>query len=146
VANEADFLARLVGAQPSASETHAAPPQLDDKPTERSVKHPQVCEALEYIEEHLSDPKLTIREIAHRLGFDPDYLSRLFNEQVGQRMGPFITARRMQRAKHLLASTTWQIKRVARESGYANPNWFSHVFHTHTGMTPCEYRRQARQG
>ena len=45
------------------------------------------------------------------------------------------------RAKELLSSTTMPIKRVARESGYANVQYFTRVFHQSTGQTPAEFKR-----
>jgi AraC-like DNA-binding protein len=104
--------------------------------------HPQIRRAFEYIEGQLGDPKLTVGRIAHALGIHPNYLSQLFAEQVGQRMSQFITARRVELAKTLLATTDWQIKRIAGETGHANPNWFCRVFSVHTGLAPGEFRRR----
>jgi transcriptional regulator GlxA family with amidase domain len=46
--------------------------------------------------------------------------------------------------KDLLSTTDRQIKHIARQAGYANPNWFCYVFRDITGFTPGIYRRQAR--
>ena len=51
-------------------------------------------------------------------------------------MNRFITARRVERAKTLLATTHWQIKEIARATGHANANWFCHLFRLSTGLTP----------
>ena len=59
-------------------------------------------------------------------------------------MSRYIAVRRVELAKTLLVTTDWQIKRIARETGHANPTWFSHVFGVHTGCTPGEHRRRAR--
>ncbi|MCP4591560.1 MAG: helix-turn-helix domain-containing protein [bacterium] len=48
--------------------------------------------------------------------------------------------RRGELAKVFLKTTTWDITRVARESGFASRGWFSQVFRTHTGCTPGQYR------
>ena len=45
------------------------------------------------------------------------------------------------RAKELLSSTNLPIKKVARESGYANVQYFTRVFHRSTGQTPAEFKR-----
>jgi AraC-like DNA-binding protein len=109
-----------------------------------SSLHPQVRAALAYIDKHLSNTKMSAAEIADDLGLNPTYLAHLFAEQIGGRMSRYITARRVELAESLLAGTNWQIKRVARESGYTNPDWFSHVFHAYTGLPPGEYRRRIR--
>ena len=69
------------------------------------------------------------------------YLAHLFSQQLHLRMSKYIAQRRIDRAKNLLLDTDWQIKRVALECGFANPDWFSHTFHEHSGVTPTEYRQ-----
>lgn len=144
VSCEADLLARLLRNRPVASDPEPSAPNIDQKPLEQRPSHPQVLRALQYIDEHLFDTNLTVAWIARELDIHPYYLSHLFAGQVGQRMGRFIAARRVDRAKTLLAATDWQIKRIALDTGYANPNWFSHVFGVHTGLTPLGYRKRAR--
>jgi AraC-like DNA-binding protein len=144
MASEADFLAGQLAPDQRAPEPTAAPAHRTGKPRQELPNHPRVRKALEYIEEHLSDPKLTVGHIALGLNINADYLAHLFATQVGERMSQYIAARRVELAKTLLATTDWQIKRVAGETGHANPRWFSHVFHTHTGLTPGDYRRGNR--
>jgi len=109
-----------------------------------NVRHPQAARALEYVASHLSDPRLTVARVASVLGICPTYLSQLFVEQTGQRLSHVITRLRIDKAKKLLTTTDWQVKRIAIETGHANPNWFSHIFCRHTGLTPGKYRTAAR--
>jgi AraC-like DNA-binding protein len=106
--------------------------------------HPQIRNAIRYIEEHLPDPAMNVSTIARYLQLNSTYLSHLFAEHMGMRMSRFISNRRIQLAKRLLATTDWQIKRVAFESGHSNADWFSQVFHAQEGITPGEYRRSVR--
>lgn len=135
VAN-ADYLERL-------SRIHPASTQPLGEPVERGPAHKQILKAMHYIEDHLSDPKLTVSRVAGELGTDPSYLSHLFVAQVGQRMSRFIAARRIELAKHLLATTDWQIKRIAHETGHANTNWFCYSFRAMMSLTPGAYRKRA---
>lgn len=143
--SEADRLAQLAAAEQLSTSNEPALSPDTVSPGEQSAQHPQVLRALGYIEEHLSSPKLTVAHIAFELDIHPDYLSHLFAVQVGQRMGTYIASRRIERAKNLLVTTHWQVKRIAHKSGFANSNWFYHVFKVHTGMTPEKYRRDARK-
>ncbi len=104
--------------------------------------HPQLLRAISHIKSHLSDTDLTVAGIAERLKMNATYLAHLFSTRMGQRMSRFIATQRIELAKKLLATTEWQIKRVAFECGYANPDWFSHVFHDYVGCPPGEYRRR----
>jgi len=106
--------------------------------------HPQVLRAMEYVIENLTDPKLSVANVARKLGVNATYLAHLFSEQLGTRMSRFIARRRVERAKKLLLTTNWQIKRVAFECGYSNPDWFSQVFQTYTGQSPSVFRRDQR--
>lgn len=108
-------------------------------------RHPQVTRALDYIHHHLSDTDLNVTAVAAHLGMCSTYLGQIFTEGVGQRMSSYITVQRLEKAKSLLIGTDWQIKRIAIETGYANPNWFSHVFATHTGMPPRQFRLRSKQ-
>ena len=139
-----DFMARNADALPQAPPAEVSTEAISglaDEPTQERVHHTKVLQAIEYIESHLSNPELSVGHIASRLGIHRDYLANLFARQVGQRMTKHIAARRVERAKNFLVTTHWQVKRVAAECGFVNPNWFCHVFSTHTGVAPSKYRK-----
>ena len=135
VAVEARFLEGLpvLEVAPSPSAGHRAP---------RHLTHPQIRRAIQYIERQLPNPRLTVGVVAREMGVHPNYLSHLFVDQVGERMSRFIMARRVALAKSLLGNTSWQIKRIARDTGHANPGWFSHIFAEFTGLTPGAFRKK----
>ncbi len=108
-------------------------------------EHPQVRRAVEYIEEHLREPGLTVARVARELEIHSDYLANLFTRQIGRRTTQYINDRRIEMAKTLLTETDWLIKRVAHECGFAHSNWFCHVFKQCTGHTPSQHRRIARR-
>ncbi len=144
VTAQADALSRfLLTRQVDTDAGGSAPPDIPAH-LDQQLSSPHVLRAVQYIEEHLSEPKLTVGCVARELDIDSSYLGRLFADQVGQRMNWFIAARRVELAKTLLATTDRQIKRIARDTGHANPNWFCHVFSAHTGLTPGQYRRRSR--
>ncbi len=127
-AHEAALLSRL--ANPNARAHAEAVPHM----------HRNVLRAIEYINSHLSDSSMSVGSIAHHLGTNESYLAHLFSQQVHERMSRYIALRRLSLAMELLDTTQWQIKRVAIESGHSNTNWFSHIFRSHTGMTPTQFR------
>ncbi len=144
LAGEADVLARLVPPRQLAADSEAQRAAGNGNSDRKRPTHPQVLRALEHIEQHLTDPDLTVARIARTLDINSTYLAHLFAEQIGRRMSRHISDLRMELAKNLLSTTDWQIKRVAFESGYANPDWFSHVFHVRAGLTPGQYRTKTR--
>ena len=140
--SEANSLDRVVQADAKAAERRAVRAQARAARTGERPRHPKIVRALGYIDEHFKERGLTVRRIAEELDLYPSYLSQLFVAHVGQRISRFIAGRRIELAKHLLATTDWQIKRVARETGHANPRWFSYVFKVFTGLTPGGYQRR----
>lgn len=117
---------------PHGSDTDSAPP---------SDVSDLVAKAVAYLEAHLQDSGLTVKRIAEAVNCNPKYLSGVFRRERGVGIGEFIATRRITLAKDLLRSADWQIKRIAYACGFANPNWFSFVFRTQTGVTPCAFRR-----
>lgn len=109
-----------------------------------TTDHPLIAPAIAYIEQHLADTSLSVARVAEELGTNASYLAHVFAERTGTRMRQYITARRIELAKKLLATTNWQIKRVAFESGHAGAAWFAQVFRECTGETPSAYRRRHR--
>jgi len=104
--------------------------------------HPLMLKAIDYIEQHLAKPGLSVAEVALALNLNPSYLAHSFAEQQHVRMSHYIAGRRVALAKRLLATTDWQIKRVAFECGYANTDWCSQIFRAHAGVTPSVFRRR----
>jgi AraC-like DNA-binding protein len=144
VARHGDSLSRLRIPDEKAPDGR---PHGDITHNEKGTKpplNPKVRDAIDYIDEQVRAIDLNATKVARQLEINATYLAHLFAEQVGIRMNRYIAIRRIELAEKLLAATNWQVKRIARESGYANPDWFSHVFHSHTGLTPGEYRRKLR--
>ncbi|MCB9854637.1 MAG: helix-turn-helix transcriptional regulator [Phycisphaerales bacterium] len=104
-----------------------------------------VHRAVELIDEQFADPDLTVACVARRLCLNRDYLSHLFRVQTGQRMSRHIFLRRMQQARKLLMTTDFQVRQIALDSGFLNTDWFSHTFHELEGITPSQFRRNARR-
>ena len=53
---------------------------------------------------------------------------------------------RLERAKHLLATTDLTVPRVAAASGFSTGHYLATVFRQETGITPLKYRAAASTG
>lgn len=93
----------------------------------------------EFIEEHLGED-LTIADMAAVVYISPFQFSRAFKMATGQPPHRYITQRRMERAKMLLAVTRLPVAEVAYRVGFSNPSHFSAQFRKATGTTPKGYR------
>lgn len=96
--------------------------------------------ALSYINEHYSDPDISLDSVAEAINISSNYLSALFSNKVGLSFVEYITKKRMAKAKQLLRSTSKRSGEIAFEIGYKDPRYFSFVFKKYQGVTPSQYR------
>ena len=75
----------------------------------------------------------------------PFHFHRLFRSTFGETPHGFLTRRRMDRARHLLASGEMTVTEVCMEIGYSSLGSFSTKFQSLVGRTPTEYQRAVRR-
>ncbi|CAM3374951.1 response regulator [Paenibacillus lactis] len=85
---------------------------------------------------------ITLRDMANRFSFSPNYLGVLFKEETGYNFSDYVIKLRMERAKELLVTTKLKIYEIASQTGYQYLPYFSRQFKEMYGMTPLEYRRK----
>ncbi|HIW32493.1 MAG TPA: response regulator [Candidatus Paenibacillus intestinavium] len=95
----------------------------------------------DYVRENLND-SLTLRQIADRFTFSPNYLGMIFKEQTGKHYSEYVIELRMEKAAELLKDPTIKVYEVADQVGYRYLPYFSRQFKKSFGMTPNEYRKQ----
>jgi AraC-like DNA-binding protein len=75
----------------------------------------------------------------------PFHFHRLFRSTFGETPHDFLTRRRMEHARHLLASGEMTVTEVCLEVGYSSLGSFSSKFQSIVGMAPTQYQRQVRR-
>lgn len=81
----------------------------------------------------------SIAELARRLGYQPDYLNRVFKQSTGRTLGEYRNAQQVERAKRLLRGNAL-VKDVGEALGFVDQNYFSRWFKKHTGRQPRAFR------
>ncbi|MCW3818305.1 AraC family transcriptional regulator [Micromonospora sp. DR5-3] len=104
---------------------------------ERAVRR-----AIEAMHERLGD-ELTIDDLARAAMFSKFHFTRIFQRLTGVSPGRFLSALRLQRAKHLLVSTSMNVADISVQVGYNSVGTFSSRFSRSVGMSPTAYRRRA---
>ena len=96
--------------------------------------------ALEYIRNHYSED-MNIADVARAVFVTPNYLSRVFKEEVGENYTDWLNRYRIDQAKILLR-TDREAKayEIAEKVGFNNYKYFIMVFKKYTSATPKEYR------
>jgi len=94
------------------------------------------------IDEHLTNPELSLSLVSQVLGITPTYLSAFFIREVGVGFNEYIAGLRTEQAKKLLRDTNLKIHDIAVQCGFRTPSYFIVVFRKQTGMSPGEYRNK----
>src|SRR6266540_3778758 len=94
----------------------------------------------QYIEEHLAD-EISLTSLARLAQLSPFHFSRAFKESFGMPPYRYLTSRRIDRAKVLLAQRKLSVTEIGLDVGFTETSSFTSAFRKVTGETPTEYRR-----
>ena len=103
-------------------------------------KYRSVIRAKEYLEDHYTDPNLTLNEVAQSLNITSAYLSRLFHEYQQHSFVEYLNELRVRRAVFLLTTTKLSVSEIGFRCGFSSAQNFSRVFKKYTDLTPSQYR------
>jgi AraC family transcriptional regulator len=99
-----------------------------------------VNRVIESMHENLGE-QITIDDMARTAMFSKFHFSRVFQRATGVSPGRFLSAIRLQEAKHLLVSTSLSVTEISHRVGYASVGTFSSRFRSSVGVSPTTYRR-----
>lgn len=94
---------------------------------------------VDYIESHLSE-SITLEDLAAAVAMSKFHFARRFRATTGSSPHGFVTGRRVQRAKQLLARTGVPLLDVAAQCGFSDQSHMTRVFNSHVGTTPGQFR------
>ena len=113
---------------------------LDEYQRQHPRRHREIGDLLNDIARH-PEQAISLTEAANSLHWSPGHLSKLFKSVTGCTFVSYVTGRRVERAKLMLASTQMPVQKISAELDFSQVNYFSRVFRASTGMSPSEYRR-----
>jgi two-component system response regulator YesN len=102
-----------------------------------------VRRAKRLVEEHFSDPDLSLGSIAEQVCMSPSHFSAVFSQETGSTFTETLSRARIDRAKTLLRTTSQRSSEIAAAVGFRDPHYFSYAFKRREGMTPQEFRAAA---
>ncbi len=94
----------------------------------------------DYINDNL-DQDLTLAELAAVSGLSRFHFSRAFRNSTGLTPQKYLMAKRVERAKQLLASSDIPIVEVSLMTGFKNQSHFTSLFRRFTSLTPRNWRQ-----
>ena len=81
-------------------------------------------------------------EIAQEIGVSENYLSQVFNQELGLSLWDYLNRFRISQAKELFRRTHGSVKSVANQVGFKDQKYFSRVFHKQTGFSSNAFKDQ----
>lgn len=93
----------------------------------------------QYIDEHIEED-VSLKRVAQEFFLSTSYLSRLFKSKAGVNFSDYISMRKIERAKTLLAETDLTVAEISRRLNYPEQNSFSRFFKGKVGVPPQTYR------
>ena len=98
-------------------------------------------------EKMYKDTAISLESLAQKLSLQPRLLSQVINERLNKNFWGLVNSYRMEEALRLLkdpGKKKSSILDIAFEVGFNSKEAFNRVFKKHTGMTPSQYRKEAR--
>ncbi|MCD2196765.1 AraC family transcriptional regulator [Actinomycetospora endophytica] len=106
----------------------------------RRHDEPLLAATFDEIEARFRVPVST-RDVAAVVGVSPGHLTTVLRRGTGRTVGQWLTERRLQEARRLLATSDLTVAAVAGRVGYPDPGYFVRRFRAAHGLTPQEWRR-----
>lgn len=90
--------------------------------------------------------KYTISHISSELGYNADYIARIFKEKMGMKISEFTNYIRVKKAQKILLETMEPVRQVCYEVGFEDEKYFMKIFKHFENLSPSEFRRSYYKG
>ena len=118
---------------------HCAPPASKAETT-GGKKNYKVETVRKIIHEHILSPMPSVGELAAAAKCSPNHLSALFHAVTGVRIKTYINDLRLDYARKLIETTTYNIAEIAWSCGFQDAAYFAAIFRRRFGVTPAVWR------
>ena len=105
------------------------------------TKKSMVRNAVNYVRKNIS-ARCRLSDAADNLRVSPEYLSRIFHEEMKITFMAFVKKVKIEHACVLLRKTDLKVYEIAAVTGYDNDKYFCNIFREVMGMSPKKYREQ----
>jgi AraC family transcriptional regulator len=99
----------------------------------------RAARARDFADSLFAEP-LTLKQIAVAAALSPNHLLRVFSQVYRQTPHEFLTARRIDEAKRLLAVTELSVTEICFAVGFQSLGSFSSLFQRRVGLSPTQFR------
>ena len=107
------------------------------------AKEQVVANAVSYLRNNYAE-KVSVAGIASTVYLSASHLSHVFKETTGMSLFDYLLTIRMQQARELFVRGGKSITQVSFEVGFHDPGYFARTFRKFFGVSPSQFRREAR--
>ena len=101
----------------------------------------EIENALEYIHQHYTNRKITIRELISNSFISETNFRRKFTQKCGCAPHDYISNLRINHAIELLETNYFSVAEVSNLCGFSSPYYFSSLLKKKTGHSPTYYMK-----
>jgi LacI family transcriptional regulator len=109
-----------------------------------AIEDRDLAAAMRYIREHACEG-ITVEDVLAHVPLSRSVFERRFDRLFGRTPKAEILRARLDRLKQLLAETEMPLKQIAVKVGFEHAEYMNVFFKERTGLTPGQYRAEARQ-
>ena len=96
------------------------------------------------IDEHLSNPDLSVEDLGDKIGMSRVQLYRKANALTGYAPNELLRIARLKKAAALLASTDKTVAEVTYEVGFSSPSYFTKCYKDYFGESPTDFLKRKK--
>ena len=102
-----------------------------------------IQKAVEYINQHIAE-NICMDEICREIHISKYHFCRKFKKVTGFTVMDYVLKTRIVIAKSILSDTDLPISEVSNQCGFGSTSYFCRIFKESTGLTPSQYRKNAK--
>lgn len=96
------------------------------------------------IEKNYGKKDFSLQDMVTQLNLSAQYLSKVFNREMGCTLVDYLTNLRIRKSIELLQDSDRKIYEVAEAVGYSTQHYFSNVFKKKLGISPVDFRKNLK--
>jgi len=112
----------------------------------KNARHEELVQrVVQLIDSSYMNQDLSLESIADSMQMSSTYIGRLFKKHTLKTILNYIIEVRMRKAHEMLLETEYTVNEIAEKAGFSNTSYFHKAFKKCNGVTPIDFRKNARQ-
>ena len=100
---------------------------------------------VQYINENLTNSEISVKSVANYFQISERSVNRIMRRATDKTYKEYINSLRLAKANELLVLTDMDVQAIAKSVGYYDVSSFGKLYKQNFGVTPTEYRNNARR-